>query len=234
VSKIQNPVECLDCKLVRANPKDSLCRACRMRRTPKKYPFTAEMDDYIRKIYADNSVNKKDLSAAITAFADRHKMPRHQVTLRASRLGLAFNKNRRRWTAEEIDTLHTLAGTKGVNEIARRLHRAYTSVSAMMDSLRISRKVMEGYTCRDVSMVLGVSPRTVDKWILDGRLKVDGETGRVTEMSLSRFIRNHPDKYSLKRVDETWFKGMIFPSFGVNFVSRNGVEGRANGIACSR
>jgi hypothetical protein len=211
-----NPVECLDCKRHIAYPKDRLCNGCRSKRRPKKYPFTPEMDDYLRRVYADNSVNKHALTEAITAFAQRYRLPRHQVSHRAGRLGITFD-TRRKWTPEEIQTLRELSGVKCVKAIAKRLRRADHFVSAMMDRLRISYAVTEGYNRREVCQMMGVSPTTVIQWVRSGLLKVNRETDRITEVSLSKFIRNHPDKYSLKRVDEAWFKGMIFPSFGLSY-----------------
>lgn len=212
----KDAVECVDCQLPRGSKKDSLCASCRLKRRPKKYPFTPEMDDYLRRVYADNSYNKNALGEAITAYEKRYRLPRYVVRARASRLGVSVD-NRRRWTPEEIATLRNLAGSMSVKEIAAKMGRGHTCVAAMMDSQRISRKITEGYTRQEVCQLLGVSATTTIKWVRSCLLKVNAETDRVTEASMAKFIRNHPDKYSLKRVDEAWFKGMIFPSFGLSY-----------------
>ena len=50
------------------------------------------------------------------------------------------------------------------------------------------------------------------------------QQGRVTEPSIIKFLREHPEEYRLSRVDEAWFKGLLFPAFGLK---RNEVVVRA-------
>jgi hypothetical protein len=37
-----------------------------------------------------------------------------------------------------------------------------------------------------------------------------------------RFLRDHPEEYRLNRVDETWFKGLMFPLFGRAYIPGSG------------
>jgi hypothetical protein len=36
-----------------------------------------------------------------------------------------------------------------------------------------------------------------------------------------KFLRDHPEEYRLNRVDEAWFKGLMFPSFGRAYIPRS-------------
>jgi hypothetical protein len=56
-------------------------------------------------------------------------------------------------------------------------------------------------------------------WIKLGWLRVQDD--RITETSMMKFLRDHPEEYRLNRVDEAWFKGLMFPSFGRAYIPRS-------------
>jgi hypothetical protein len=85
-------------------------------------------------------------------------------------------------------------------------------VKAQVRKLGLSARVSGDYSQQDVEQLLGVGRKRVCQWISKGWLQL--EDGRVTEKSLEKFLRLHPEEYQLSRVDESWFKGMLFPSFG--------------------
>jgi hypothetical protein len=86
----------------------------------------------------------------------------------------------------------------------------------MINLLGLQARVTEGYSRADLVLVLGVSRPTVNQWIDHGWLRPKPTTDRIPEEQVLRFIKSHPEEYSLKGVDEAWFKGMLFPSFGTN------------------
>ena len=129
---------------------------------------------------------------------------------RAVDLGLAYCQ-RRPWTADEIDTLREHAGRVTPGAIAHKLNRTHASVRSKLKQLKISARISEGYTQVDLCCLLGVSPKSIRNWIAWGWLR--GVAGRIPETSVVRFLRQHPDQYQLSRVDEAWFKGLIFPAF---------------------
>lgn len=129
---------------------------------------------------------------------------------RAALLGLAAK--RRKWTVEEVEFLSEAAGSIGKAAMARRLNRSYASVKAELSRLQLSSRVTAGYSQGDVAYLLGAGPRTVHKWVRLGWLSL--QQGRISEASLTKFLRRHPEEYQLSRVDEAWFKGMLFPGFG--------------------
>lgn len=210
------PVTCEVCGNDEGCPTDKRCSKCRIKAVAalgRKYTFTPEMDEMIRRIYADNASNRKELRRGLDRFAQMYRFPRHVPRYRAQRLGVTRD-TRHPWTPEEIEILRELSGVKPVRYISERLKRGPTTVQAMMDRLKISRAVLDGYSREQVAQVTGASTKSIARWIDQGRLRVDTDTDRVTEASLARFLRNHQDCYSLKRVDEMWFKDMIFSRAG--------------------
>jgi len=89
--------------------------------------------------------------------------------------------------------------------------------------------VSANYSQQDVEELLGVGRKRVCQWIRNGWLQL--LDGRVTEKSLEKFLRLHPEEYQLSRVDEAWFKGMLFPSFGRLDNSRQNVRMAQDEIA---
>jgi len=96
--------------------------------------------------------------------------------------------------------------------IARRLGRTHYSVKAKVAQLGLQLRVREGYSRDDVRTLLGVGAARVQEWIGKGWLQLDQD--RVTERSMKQFLMGHPEEYKLNRVDEAWYKGTLFPTFG--------------------
>jgi hypothetical protein len=133
------------------------------------------------------------------------------ILSRAEVLGLVFCA-KRPWTEGEVESLREDLGTHSKSQIARRLGRSYYSVKAQVAKMGVSARVSADYAQQDVEQLLGVGRKRVCQWIRNGWLHLQG--GRITERSLEKFLRLHPEEYQLSRVDEAWFKGMLFPSFG--------------------
>lgn len=213
-----NPVPCTSCDSPYGAPKDGLCSRCRVKKhqpSPVKYPFRPEDDAYLRRIYSDHAHDSRRLRVAIGAFAKRLGYPRHFVVIRAGVLGIQV-RQRWHWRPEEIERLRELIGVKRPLHIARTLKRSYSSVVCQIRRLEMSSRLSEGYSRQDASQVLGVTPETVQQWIRRGFLRVEQESDRIAESEMKRFLRRHPELYDLRRVDQAWFKGMIFPSFGMD------------------
>jgi hypothetical protein len=54
----------------------------------------------------------------------------------------------------------------------------------------------------------GVKPGQVVRWVQLGLLKV-APGGCFTVDAIVRFVREHPDAYDLRYVDQTWFKFLL-------------------------
>ncbi len=173
---------------------------------PLKYPWNASQDAILRAAYAVGT-DRRRLKAALTDAQRRIGYPRHMLRLRAQRLGLS-NDTRRPWTPAEIALLEEKRGEWSVKRLARHLGRAVSTVAAQMERHQFSRRVIGGYSIQDVAHLLGVSPETVMRWEANGLLR--RMDGRITERSVQQLVFKHPELYSLRRVDEKLFKGLVF------------------------
>jgi hypothetical protein len=129
---------------------------------------------------------------------------------------LGLSSPSKRWTAAELEILGELAGTRSKSAIARKLGRSYWSVKAQCSRLCVGSRITSGYSRADVEYLLGVGARSVREWIRLGWLRLQED--RITETSMTKFLRDHPEEYRLNRVDEMWFKGLMFPSFGRAYI----------------
>ena len=198
-----------------------------MRPNPnKRFHWTAELDEMLRRAYKQ-AHNRRKLSASLDEMERRTGFSRAAILSRAAELRL--NSPRRPWSEQETRRLAEFAGTLGKASIARKLGRSYWSVKAAFSRLEFSARLVEGFTREDIAGLLGASPRTVRGWIERGWLLV--RDGRVTESSLRRFLCEHSEEYSLSRVDETWFKGMVFPMFGHNVTAPRRIGARPKEVA---
>ena len=99
--------------------------------------------------------------------------------------------------------------------IARRLRRSVTSVAVHAHAQKLSVRISDGYCIRTLCEVFGVRYGRVEGWIrrgLLGKAQHGGQGGMVwfPAANVIRFIRKHPSEYELARVDEVWFKAVIF------------------------
>jgi DNA-binding transcriptional regulator YiaG len=207
---VSNPVECSRCHRIKASPKDGLCVACRNAIRgfgTAKYFWTPEQDAALRRVYA--RVGELRTRRGVIALAVRATgMPRSIVRLRAQRLGLTFRVGRA-WSPQDIETLRECSGSLSVKAIARKLHRSFDSVCAQMERLRISRAVVDGYTSTDLSQLFGVAPAIVQRWEARGYLV--RRAGRFSDIEVLRFVQAHPEEYDLAKVEQFWFKSLLFP-----------------------
>jgi hypothetical protein len=208
-----NPVVCIGCGELNGSPKDRRCHACRVQTRPnpnKRYFWTPELDQELQLAYRE-ARSRRELTENLNRFQKRSGFTRIVALARATQLGMSTQ--RRRWNPEEVEVLSEAAGTMTKAAIARKLKRSYWSVKAECSRLQLSSRLSDGYSRQDVECLLGAGQRSIRKWIELGWLRV--QEGRVTETSMIKFLREHPEEYRLSRVDEAWFKGLLFPAFGL-------------------
>jgi DNA-binding transcriptional regulator YiaG len=173
-----------------------------------KYPFDEFKDAIVRRAWA-NARNYEVLTAAITDAARRLGYPRYIVKMRAQRLGLTYDV-RHKWTAEEELYLLNNAGSISTKRMQRKLKRGWTAIEAKIHSMGLRSAVTRGMTQQDLASALGVARETVIKWERAGYLQRNG--GRFYDKTIETFVRTHPELYDLRRVDQDWFKALLFPS----------------------
>jgi hypothetical protein len=157
----------------------------------KKFFWTPELEERLRRLYR-GAHNRKELIAGLDHLRRYCGFPRSVITAHAAELSLS-RPTGRPWTDAEIDRLREALGSRSEAAIARSGRRS------------------EGYTRQDLEFLLGVGHRRIQTWISRNWIQV--RDGRVPEHSVAQFLQRHPEEYQLGRVDEAWFKGLVFPSF---------------------
>jgi hypothetical protein len=192
---------------------DGLCQRCRARRLAqanRKYVFTDELRGELRDAYAGGY---QHLTAGLDRLVRRTGWPRFVFIREAHNLGVGTVGSRRDWAPEEDAYLAEHAGVQPVDAIAKALGRSRNSVwRRVQRRLRTSMRVSEGYTAQDLAAVMGISwkgIRTSFERGFFGRVK-DVQGCRVSEKAVVKFLVEHPDKYDLRRVDQAWFKAVLF------------------------
>jgi hypothetical protein len=196
-----------------ADPNKVACAASptpKTSRKPSKYPWTADMDDQLRQVYR-RSRNRRELSVELSRLASTLRRPKFIIANRAQSLGLSLLPWKR-WSKEEILTLRELAGQKGVRAIAKLMKRSYHSVKHQLFRMDLSSQVSEGYSIQQLKSLMGVPHTRIQMWLTTKALKMKEE--RITEESVRKFLVDHMEAYSFRRVDEPWLKGMLNPNFG--------------------
>jgi hypothetical protein len=190
-----------------------LCLYCRARcagLARRKYYFTGELLTELRAAYAGN---KPAITKALNRLEHKTGWPRWAFTVEARRRGWITADHRRTWTPEEVEYLCNHVGVLSARRIAKLLRRSVESVTSKAERLELSRKVREGYTFADLQSVFGEHYSKVRRWYdrgLLGRGRRNGAEVRIAERDLARFIREHSSEYDLRRVDQEWFKSMVF------------------------
>lgn len=189
------------------------CRECRLRawgQARRRYHWTAEQHELLRAAYAAG--NRQRVTAALARLARSLGWPAHALKSEALRLGLALEPRRRAWTAEEMEYLEAKIGTVSVTAIARTLGRSVLSVESRAEAVHLSRRAADGYTIADLQRVLGAHYQTVRRWMDKGLLGSvrQWQGQRVRTEAVVQFLRQHPHEYDLRRVDQRWYKGMLF------------------------
>lgn len=189
------------------------CRPCwtsGLSKAKLRYVFTPALTQALRAAYAGD---KCDLSKALTKLQQQTKWPRHAFKNQAVRLGITHQAgNWAAWTAAEDSYLADRVGVISPTRIARDLGRTVASVEHRARRLSFSLRCREGYTITDLAEVFGANHTTARAWVERGLLGRPREWSglRVREQAVARFIRECPGEYDLRRVDQIWFKGMVF------------------------
>lgn len=191
---------------------DRLCHSCRiLSRQPagRKFIWTSELDEILRRAYK-NANKRQELSTNLNNFQRTSGFTRNVILSRAVQLGLSFS-TRRPWTKEEIEVLEARAGQASVKALAVKLKRTHSSVKAKLKQTGLSARLGEGYTQDDLRELLGASTQSIKHWLAWGWLRM--VQGRIPEASVLKFLRLHSEQYHLGRVNQAWFKGLLFPAF---------------------
>lgn len=195
--------------------KAGLCRTCHMRtlgRSRRQYVFTDELRAELRAAYC---LRRPAQKRAIDELVRKTGWRRGAFTDEATRMGIA--RPWQKWSAAEDQWLRERAGKVALGYMAKKLHRSERAIEQRLHVLKVSRlEQREGYTLSMLSVMFGVRIGKVNSWLDRGlmRGKRVGCGTRVQDEDVARFIRKHPHEYDLRRVDQTWYKAMLFGAAG--------------------
>jgi hypothetical protein len=128
---------------------------------------------------------------------------------RARRLGLNIVRPFKPWTHKEKEGLRKLTGLLGVNTIAKRLGRSPYAIKNQLSQMNLTAQLTDGYTIRQLQLLLGVPNRNIQMWLTTRALHMDMDKERITEASVREFVRHNLFEFSFKRVDESWMKSIL-------------------------
>ena len=157
----------------------------------------------------------REVSANLKRIAARSGIPKPRLKYEAWRRGWRCTADRRPWRPEELQYLIANLGSESLKQIARSLKRSWVSVELKAAELNSAGCSADGYGIRNLCQCFGLHHGRIEGWIRRGLLgKVGGGAVggaiRFPESSIVRFIRKHPCEYDLARVDQVWFKAMVF------------------------
>jgi hypothetical protein len=175
-------------------------------RPADKYTWTPDMDDQLRQAYRRSS-NRLGLSAELTKLCSMFRLPRTILSNRARKLGLNSFHPSKPWDAKETLALREFAGQVSVTAIAKKLKRSPDAVRNQLFRMEQSAAVTEGYTIRQLQLLLGVPNRSIQVSLTSKALKMRQD--RITEASVRKFVRNNMYEYSFRRADEPCLKSML-------------------------
>ena len=137
-----------------------------------------------------------------------HQLSALHVSLRAQRLGIPFD-TRHMWTAEEEQFLLNNAGRLTPRAMQRVLGHGWTKIESEIRQHGPAHCDPRGYDrpChRDgAGPVAAHRPEVGTRWRSSARLAASRCDGRA-------FVEQHPEQYDLRKVDQDWFKALLFPS----------------------
>ena len=180
-----------------------------------KYRITPQLLEELRLAYVGT---RPEISASLKRVSARYKIPAHRLTMEARRQGWQTSA-RKPWTTKEDAFLLEGLGKISYGKMAAELKRGWSSVAARVRELQRLQAVQRAaggfYLEEELARVFGVGLRSVRKWIACGFFgkseSIDGVDG-ISSAQVARFVREHIGEYSLARVDQCWFKALVFGS----------------------
>ncbi len=193
------------------------CRRSHRGRPALKYQWTPEKDAILRERYDGRW-------GTAPGIARQFGWPTGVIHARASDLGLTrLHLPKRRWTKQEEAFLEEHAGARTVRSMARELGRGVAAIAWKLRDMEISGAVRDDtYTNGSLALCFGVSKEMVRRWVMagyfgkvgsrysEGGPALPGDWTSITAAQVRAFIRRHPTRFRLSRVDQLWFLDLVF------------------------
>jgi hypothetical protein len=211
-----------------------LCVQCRTRRRkkPPKFAWSSEQDAVLAECY-----RLYYRVRAISTAARRIGYPRHVCKRRAQRIGLSVRAMAYpKWGTDELRILEANAW-RGDRQIAEILQSAGFQRSVCAVQVQRKRRGMQrdGYSARELSLLLGLGDDTVASWCRTGTIRAERrgtnraatrDVWHISHEAARRFVLEHPTRITLGRVtDALWFIDLVAGGAGLTVDAASAVEG---------
>lgn len=180
--------------------------------------FTPEMDARIVELYTEPLIR-----GSIAAQARVWKCKGNQINYRANQLQLiptSRKKNSQRWTTKEIELLRSMAHLTHKKISSLFSDMGYQRTPDAIETFRIRdgwrariehNEIAVGYTAKGLAEIMGVDPKTIQRWIRLKYLKAQSEGGdirigfyRIKPKAIQRFLTNYIHYVDLTKIDKYW------------------------------
>jgi hypothetical protein len=179
-------------------------------KSQRKYQITPEILEELRLAYVGG---RSEVSAKLQHLSHRTRIPTYTLKEEANKRGWRCCAQRRNWSPKEDAVLREKIGIVSIDYLARQLGRTHVAIEDRARRLQLSVRIAEGYSMSDLAEVFGVHHTRVKRWAdrgLLGRPHRHGLAVIFKDAAIIQFIRQYPREYNLGRVDQDWFKSMIF------------------------
>lgn len=204
--------------------RDGMCGGCRLSRfglARRKMPQPSP--ELLQELKMAYSGNQWEVSQNLKRVSRKWGWPVGSLKYEGHKRGWRTQAERKPWRPEEAAYLREKLGTVSLFWIAKKVGHSVCSVVLQARRLGLSTRFSEGYNISNLVEVFGLSHTRIESWARRGLLGkahgkghgLDGAIGiRFKEEAVMRFIRKHPSEYDLSRVDQIWFKAMLFGADG--------------------
>jgi len=192
----------------------------------RKYFFTPEMDEQIRRIYqTEVGIKAVAYAGPVKALAAKFGMPRWRVSRRALELGLLpIGKKDAPWTEQELEILERYAHLTPPRVQIRLknagFHRTQQAIQVKRKRSHISINSADGYTGRELAECFGIDAHSVMRWIANGLLKArkrgtartpqqGGDEYFIKDKWIRDFILSNVPLIDIRKCDKYWFIDLI-------------------------
>ena len=190
-----------------------------------KHKWTQDEEDIVRQQYRGTHQSCRDIADYLNYAGAQPPISGFAVRGRVTKLGIGQRENRR-WTEREMNQLREWTGKYSPALIAQKLRRGVVSVTVKMKKMGLLRRFKTGwYTKKDVTEMLGVEHKKVQRWMDDGYLKAvpyqeipqknGGGQWRIDEKDLRAFLLRYPQELVGRNIDVCQVFDIIVPT-GVN------------------
>lgn len=191
------------------------------KKKPRKWPaITPDLHEKIKKLYQ----HRERRTGEVTAFAEKHGLPRWKITKYAIRQGwIEKTKKEPDWSAREVRVLEQSAhhSPEIIQRHLKRIgsHRSVTAIVLKRKRMRLLSN-LNGQSATSLALCLGVEVHFVTRAIKNGQLKATrrqlhmtsaqgGNPFLIKDEHVREFILNNLNLIDLRKVDKYWFVDVL-------------------------